>query len=155
MKNVFFYEYPIGRLGIAEENGAICRMFFANEHPPEDFETAETTLIRQAAVQLTEYFDRKRTSFDLPLALNGTAFQTAVWQALRTIPFGEVRSYKEVAGMVGNPKASRAVGMANHNNPIAIFVPCHRVVGATGSMTGYAGGIRMKEYLLELEKGQK
>lgn len=149
---IFFYEYPIGSLGIAEENGAICRVFFGVKALSAGDEMIETPLIRQAAAQLTEYFQKKRTSFDLPLSLQGTPFQRSVWAALCAIPFGEVRSYQQIAVAVGNPKASRAVGMANHRNPVAIFVPCHRVVGADGSLTGYAGGLSLKKYLLDLEK---
>lgn len=152
MNKVFFYDYPIGRIGIAEENGAICRVFFSVENSFAGHEQIETPLIRKAASQLTEYFDGTRSRFDLPLALHGTGFQMSVWAALQTIPAGETRSYKDIAVMAGNPKASRAVGMANNRNPIAIIVPCHRVVGKDGGMTGYAGGIPAKEYLLELEK---
>ncbi len=152
MKNVFFYHYPIGMIGIAEDNGAICRVFFGRDKVPSGYEIAETPLIIRAAKQLTEYFKGKRMEFDLPLAPKGTDFQVAVWNALQTIPAGETRSYKEIARMVGNPKASRAVGMANNRNPIAIFIPCHRVIGQDGSLTGYAGGLPVKEYLLRLEK---
>lgn len=152
MKNVFFYDYPIGMLGIAEENGGICRIFFSSEKTLADFELFETPLIRKAASQLTEYFDGRRKEFDLPLALKGTDFQISVWKALQTIPASETRSYKDIAVMIGNPKAARAVGMANNKNPVAIVVPCHRVIGQDGSMTGYAGGLPVKEYLLEVEK---
>lgn len=152
MKSVFFYAYPIGRIGIAEDNGSICRVFFSGEKTLAGFEVTETPLIRKAATQLTEYFAGKRWDFDLPLALHGTDFQMSVWKALRTIPPGKTCSYKEVALMVGNPQVSRAVGMANNRNPIVIIVPCHRVTGQDGSLTGYVGGLPAKEYLLELEK---
>jgi methylated-DNA-[protein]-cysteine S-methyltransferase len=152
MKSVFFYDYPIGTLGIAEDSGAICRVFFGGEQIPAGFDTLETPLIRQAATQLTEYFEGRRTDFDLPLVLRGTDFQTSVWKALQTIPAGETRSYKDIAAMVGNPRASRAVGMANHRNPIAIIIPCHRVIGHNGDLTGYGGGLPIKQYLLEMEK---
>ncbi|EHQ89795.1 methylated-DNA--[protein]-cysteine S-methyltransferase [Desulfosporosinus youngiae] len=152
MKSVFFYNYPVGMLGIAEDNGAICRIFFKGETTPADFETIETPLIQKAAAQLTEYFAGKRRSFDLSLVLQGTDFQMSVWKTLQTIPIGETRSYKDVAVMIGNPRASRAVGMANNRNPMVIIVPCHRVTGQDGSMTGYIGGIPAKEYLLELER---
>jgi methylated-DNA-[protein]-cysteine S-methyltransferase len=152
MKNVFFYEYPVGIIGIAEDNDAICRLFFSAEKNLAGFTVAETPLIKKAAAQLAEYFDGKRKSFDLPLSLRGTAFQLSVWKALQSIPIGETRSYKDVATLIGNPKATRAVGMANNRNPIAIIIPCHRVIGTDGSLTGYAGGLPVKQYLLDLEK---
>jgi len=105
----------------------------------------------EAMTQLRDYFEGARTAFDLPLAPRGTPFQLAVWDALTTIPTGETRSYGEVASMVGAPSASRAVGMANGRNPIAIVVPCHRIVGADGTLTGYGGGLHRKRWLLEHE----
>ncbi len=103
--------------------------------------------------QLTEYFEGKRKSFDIPLHLVGTAFQQSVWKALTDIPYGEVCSYKDIAVAVGNDKASRAVGMANNKNPVAIIVPCHRVLGANGALVGYASGLQVKSTLLGIEKG--
>jgi methylated-DNA-[protein]-cysteine S-methyltransferase len=152
MKSLFFYDYPIGTIGIAEDGDAVSRVFFCKEKSLEGFNIAETPLIKKAAVQLREYFDGKRRAFDLPLAPHGTDFQRAVWKALQTIPAGETRSYKDIAALIGNPKASRAVGMANNRNPIVIIVPCHRVIGRDGSLTGYGGGLPVKQYLLELEK---
>ncbi|MDR2044957.1 MAG: methylated-DNA--[protein]-cysteine S-methyltransferase [Clostridium sp.] len=155
MKSVFVYDYPIGAVGIAEENGSICRVFFAKEKTLpgfSGFETAETPLIRKTAMQLAEYFGGRRKYFDLPLTFSGTDFQNSVWNALRAIPFGKTSSYQEIAATVGRPKASRAVGMANHRNPLVIIVPCHRVIGQNGSLTGYGGGLPVKEYLLELER---
>lgn len=108
-------------------------------------------LLRQAVRELEEYFAGTRRSFTLPLAPAGTPFQQAVWNALRTIPYGETRSYGQIAAQIGRPKACRAVGMANNRNPIAIVVPCHRVVGSTGALVGYAGGLSVKERLLTLE----
>ena len=105
-----------------------------------------------AAKQLGEYFTGARKSFDLPLAPRGTDFQKAVWKALQDIPYGETRSYKQIAETIKSPKACRAVGMANNKNPIWIIIPCHRVIGADGSLTGYGGGLDMKEKLLKLEK---
>jgi len=119
-----------------------------------DFDERETPLIKKAAKQLTEYFAGKRRTFDLPLEFRGTDFQKKVWAALMTIPYGETRSYGEIAKQIKNPKASRAVGMANNRNPIVIICPCHRVVGSDGSLTGYGGGLPNKEYLLKLE-GEK
>ena len=152
MKNMAFYTFPIGRIGIAADDGGICGVFFSTEAPPEGFEQAETPMIKKAAGQLVEYFEGRRKEFDLPLHLGGTEFQAAVWRALMTIRAGETRSYKDIAIMVGNPGASRAVGMANNRNPVAIIVPCHRVIGQDGSLTGYAGGLAIKQYLLDHEK---
>lgn len=108
-----------------------------------------------AKQQLLEYFAGKRTTFDLKLNPQGTDFQKKVWKALSHIPFGELRSYKDVATIIGNKNASRAVGMANSKNPIPLIIPCHRVVGSNGSMTGFAHGIRMKKKLIELENRKK
>ena len=104
--------------------------------------------------QLQEYFEGTRRSFDLRLAPEGTAFQRRVWEELRRIPYGETISYRELAGRIGQPTAMRAVGLANGRNPIAVVVPCHRVIGADGSLTGYGGGLDRKRYLLGLERGQ-
>ena len=153
MKNVFFYDYPIGGIGIAEDGGAISHAVFRNSKKDfGGFTAAETPLIKKAAAQLSEYFAGKRTKFDLPLAPAGTEFQRSVWQALQAIPFGETRSYGDIAARIGNPKACRAVGMANNRNPIVIIIPCHRVIGRDGSLTGYGGGLDVKQYLLDLEK---
>ena len=152
MKNMWFYSFPIGKVGIAADNEHICQVFFASEETPEGFELAESPVIIKAAAQLEEYFAGRLKDFDLPLKLEGTPFQTAVWQALLTIPAGETRSYKDIAIMIGNPRASRAVGMANNRNPVSVIVPCHRVIGQDGSLTGYAGGLSIKQYLLNLEK---
>ena len=112
----------------------------------------ETSLIQTAASQLQEYLDGKRREFSLPLLLEGTPFQKAVWKALLDIPYGETRSYRDIAETIGNPKAVRAVGMANNRNPISFIVPCHRVIGADGSLVGYGGGLALKQQLLDLEK---
>jgi methylated-DNA-[protein]-cysteine S-methyltransferase len=117
-------------------------------------ETATRSLqwARRAAQELKEYAAGERRRFTVPLDLEGTSFQQKVWQALRTIPYGETRSYGEIARQVGNPRAARAVGMANHENPIAVMVPCHRVIAGDGSLGGYAGGLAKKSRLLELER---
>jgi methylated-DNA-[protein]-cysteine S-methyltransferase len=155
IKNVFYYDSPIGPLGIAEENGVITRVFFQVDKAPLGFEEAETPLIKKAASQLEEYFKAAREKFDLPILLAGTEFQKAVWNSLLTIPFGETRSYKDIAVQIGNSRACRAVGMANNRNPIVIIVPCHRVIGSNGALTGYGGGLEAKQYLLELENEGK
>jgi methylated-DNA-[protein]-cysteine S-methyltransferase len=121
---------------------------------PAGFIKAETQLIKKAAAQIEEYLNGKRKKFSFPLDMHGTEFQMDVWRALQTIPYGETRSYKEIAELVKRPKAVRAVGMANHRNPISIIVPCHRVIGHNGSLTGYGGGLPLKRYLLELEQAR-
>ena len=149
----YFYDFPIGKVGIAETNGTISHVYFDDTtNKPKNTEMKETRLIKSCVAQLREYFDGKRTEFDLPLTLNGTEFQLKAWKALQEIPYGEVRSYKEQAIAVGNVKACRAVGMANNRNPISIIVPCHRVVGHSGKLVGYGGGLPVKEYLLDMEK---
>jgi methylated-DNA-[protein]-cysteine S-methyltransferase len=145
---------PIGPLTLEEENGALTALRF---HPdlPRDAATMAlpaTPLLRQAAAELREYFEGERRAFTVPLAPKGTPFQQKVWSALQTIPYGETRAYKDIAAMVGNEKACRAVGMANNRNPLPIFIPCHRVVGSSGKLVGYAGGLDVKMYLLGLEK---
>lgn len=153
MKAFYIYEFSIGRLRIMEEDGAITRIELA-EQESGGSNRWETPLIKSAAAQLWEYFSGKRRQFDLPLDPRGTPFQKKVWTALCSIPYGETRTYGQIAEKTGNPKASRAVGMANHNNPIMIVIPCHRVIGANGSLTGYAGGLSVKQRLLELEQGK-
>jgi len=157
MERIFFYDYKLFniknplRLGIAEDNETICRVWFSTGKKPDNFKIEETPLIKETAAQLDQYFNKERKVFNLPLKLNGTDFQIKVWNALEKIAYGETRSYKELAAMTGNPKACRAVGMANNRNPIVIIVPCHRVIGHDGSLTGYGGGLELKRQLLELE----
>jgi methylated-DNA-[protein]-cysteine S-methyltransferase len=150
-KKVFFYRINKVDIGITEENNAITEVFFGRDMPAACTK-AETPLIKKAAGQIEEYFSGKRKKISLPLALRGTEFQMAVWEALQTIPYGETRSYGEIAVQIGRPKAARAVGMANHNNPISIIVPCHRVIGHNGKLVGYGAGLPIKEYLLNLEQ---
>lgn len=145
-----YFATPVGMLGIADNGNAITSLFFAGD---EQTETALSPLAVQAKAQLKEYFMKKRTTFDLPLEPKGTNFQRQVWQALTQIPYGETRTYQQIALTAGNEKACRAVGMANHVNPIAIIIPCHRVVGKNGTLTGYAGGLDTKRLLLDLETG--
>lgn len=153
MGNVFYYETKLGTIGIAEESGRITHLFFDGEKFPEkDYTENETPVLAEAGKQLREYFAGTRRDFDLPLAPAGTAFMQKVWKALQDIPYGETRSYKEIAAASGNVKACRAVGMANNRNPISIFIPCHRVIGADGDLVGYGGGLNKKIFLLELEK---
>jgi methylated-DNA-[protein]-cysteine S-methyltransferase len=158
MKNFFLYRLKGINLVIAEEDiaykkgAAIAGVFFGTK-PPVGCVKAETPLIKKAAAQIEEYLAGKRKKFILPLVMHGTEFQRAVWRALQDIPYGETRSYKEIAAAIGRPKAVRAVGMANHRNPISIIVPCHRVIGHDGSLVGYGGGLPLKRRLLELEQG--
>jgi methylated-DNA-[protein]-cysteine S-methyltransferase len=147
-------ESPVGPLTLVAEGDALVGLYFANAPlaaaPPAAWVHDERRL-GAAAAQLAEYFAGERTAFDLPLAPHGTPFQRAVWDALLEIPFGETASYGELARAIGKPAASRAVGAANGRNPLAIVIPCHRVIGADGSMTGYGGEIARKRALLELE----
>lgn len=152
MKNIFFYQTDIGEIGIAESDNAITNLYFHGEDIPEDAVVHETELLKEAGRQLQDYLAGKRRDFTLPLAPAGTEFMLRVWEVLRAIPYGETRNYREIAQITGNQKASRAVGLANNRNPIPIFVPCHRVIGTNGKLTGYRGGPQTKERLLELEK---
>ena len=152
---VFFYDSPLGRILIWEEDSSITQLYFAGETDHDaDYDFRDTALLNKAVIQLKEYFCRRRKTFDLPLAPKGTAFQQRVWKALLGIPYGQTCSYGQVAQAVGNEKAARAVGMANNKNPIAIVIPCHRVIGAYGKLVGYGGGLDKKAYLLNLEKGR-
>lgn len=151
MKKAFFYNMSIGRIGIAEDGKGITDVFFDAADRPKDSLLEETELLNEAAKQLVDYLAGKRKDFELPLRPEGTEFQKLVWEALRTIPYGETRTYKQIAEQIGNPKACRAVGMANNKNPISIIIPCHRVIGSNRRLVGYGGGIELKKKLLELE----
>jgi len=138
---------PVGVLGLCARDGFLVAVTFQPV-----VESGNDPVLDAAKRQLDEYFSGKRRDFDLPLDMRGTEFQKSCWKALTEIPYGEVCSYSDIAVKVGSPKAVRAVGMANHVNPIPIIVPCHRVVGKNGSLTGYAGGLDMKTWLIEHEK---
>ena len=155
--NVFFYCFNRITVGITEEDGAVTGLFFGGKVPVSTSccVKKETPLLKKAAAQIEEYLAGRRKKFALPLAMYGTEFQMDVWRALQSIPYGETRSYKEIAEQIGRPKAVRAVGMANHRNPISIIVPCHRVIGSNGDLVGYGGGLPLKRYLLELERGKR
>ncbi|MFB0921402.1 MAG: methylated-DNA--[protein]-cysteine S-methyltransferase [Oscillospiraceae bacterium] len=146
-ENFAVYEFPNMNLKIGYTDTAICHVLFTNEKSGGE----PSKLSDAAAKQLREYFAGKRRDFDLPLDAQGTAFQKKVWTALMEIPYGETRSYKDIAEAVGSPKGFRAVGGANHNNPISIIIPCHRVITADGGLGGYGGGLDIKTLLLELE----
>ena len=151
---VLYREYPIGTLGLMDDGRGLSRVFLRREGMEPDAPEGETPLTLQAAEELEEYFSGKRRRFTVPLSPHGTDFQQAVWEALRAIPYGETRTYGEIAAAVGRPKAARAVGMANHDNPLLIFTPCHRVVGKNGALTGFACGLEVKRRLLALEGGK-
>ena len=152
MKNIFFYPTILGKISIIDNGSSITDLYFDHETIIQNAKINETPLIKAASVQIFDYLAGKRKSFTLPLAVEGTNFQQSVWNALQMIPYGETRSYKEIAVKIGNPKACRAVGMANNKNPISIIIPCHRVIGANGKLVGYGGGLEIKAKLLELEK---
>jgi methylated-DNA-[protein]-cysteine S-methyltransferase len=134
------------------EGGAIVAVSFGRNKQTGQNSIGEDALLNRAVCQLDEYFAGRRQCFDLPLAPAGTPFQQTVWKALQQIPYGETCSYGDIARRIGKPRAGRAVGGANHQNPIPVIIPCHRVIGADGSLTGYGGGLTIKEKLLKLEK---
>lgn len=149
------YRSPLGELTLESDGAALVRIRLPQEKHPAPDEGAvrrdDAAPFAAAVAQLDEYFAGKRRSFDLPLAPTGTAFQKAVWRALLRIPYGRTTSYGALADQLGKPTASRAVGAANGRNPLPIVVPCHRVIGSSGRLTGYAGGLEAKRTLLELE----
>lgn len=152
MKSIFYYETIIGEIGIADNGKGITNIYIKNKLKIEkDIEIRETKLIKEAVNQLNEYFSGERINFSISLDPEGTEFQHKVWNELINIPYGETRTYKEIAEKIGNSKAARAIGMANNKNPILLMIPCHRVVGKNKSLVGYAGGLEMKERLLEIE----
>lgn len=151
MKNIIYINIDIGEIGIAEDGDGITDIFFKKDNTYENFEEKETAILIRAKKQIIEYFNKKRKVFDIPISLKGTEFQKSVWNALLEIPYGKTQTYKQISEKIGKPKAYRAVGMANNRNPIAIIIPCHRVIGCDGSLIGYAGGIEVKRYLLNLE----
>lgn len=144
------FDTPLGQMALAEESGALTRLFLPGEGILR-LVSRETPLLSKGRDEILAYLRGERRSFDLPLDPMGTPFQQAVWAELRRIPYGETRSYGQVAAGIGKPKAVRAVGQANHRNPLPIFIPCHRVIGASGKLTGYGGGLDLKQKLLELE----
>ncbi len=151
MKHCMMIPSVLGKLLLEEEDGKIVCLLFERDIPA-NVEQSDTPTLRKTAQELSEYFAGNRKEFDIPLNPKGTDFQKSVWNALCTIPYGKTMSYGQVAAQIGNPKASRAVGMANNKNPIPILIPCHRVIGANGKLVGYGGGIWIKQKLLELEQ---
>lgn len=145
------FSTPFGEIALGEEGGAIVRLYLPNAPTPR-LMPHETPLLAEGRRQVLEYLAGKRRRFDLPLAPQGTSFQKRVWAVVGEIPYGQSRTYGEIALAVGYPKGFRAVGMACNRNPIPVIIPCHRVVGAGGALTGYAGGAELKKALLELEQ---
>ncbi|NYT42514.1 methylated-DNA--[protein]-cysteine S-methyltransferase [Sphingomonas sp. R-74633] len=149
---------PVGELTLVASDRGVVAILWENDSPDrvrlgDLAEDGDHPVLLAAEAQLGEYFAGTRTRFDLPLDFRGTDFQKSVWAQLLVIPFGETRSYSEIAMKLGRPTASRAVGAANGRNPISIVAPCHRVIGSTGKLTGFAGGLEAKAYLLGLERG--
>ncbi|HEY1239287.1 MAG TPA: methylated-DNA--[protein]-cysteine S-methyltransferase [Bryobacteraceae bacterium] len=148
---------PVGNLLLAADESGLRALQFAEGRTPPHVETSwkhESRLVQEPMRQLRAFFAGELHRFDLPLAPQGTEFQRRVWDALLEIPFGETTSYGELARRLGNPTASRAVGLANGSNPIAIIIPCHRVIGSNGKLTGYGGGLPNKRWLLDFERNQ-
>jgi methylated-DNA-[protein]-cysteine S-methyltransferase len=141
------FSSTVGALTLEGDDFRLTRLGFGAASAPQ----GDAASLGAAAVQLEQYFAGERTEFDLELALRGTSFERRVWEAVRAIPYGSTATYAEIAARIGRPGACRAVGRANALNPVALVVPCHRVIGSNGSLTGYAGGIAMKRALLELE----
>lgn len=160
------YNSPIGVLKISENDGKITNLCLhqregvllpgidqqRKQQQEQQICERHSELLQEACLQLDEYFQGKRRQFDLPLGYKGTDFQESVWRELQNIPYGETRSYEDIAVKIGNPKAVRAVGQANNRNPILLLIPCHRVIHKSGDISGFACGIETKRYLLELEK---
>ncbi|WP_217239040.1 methylated-DNA--[protein]-cysteine S-methyltransferase [Streptomyces sp. AC555_RSS877] len=157
MKRHTVIDSPYGPLTLVADDGVLCGLYMTGQRhrPPEETfgDRDDLPAFGEAADQLKAYFAGELKQFTLELRLHGTPFQRSVWDQLRKIPYGETRSYGELADILGNPTASRAVGLANGRNPVGIIVPCHRVVGANGSLTGYGGGLDRKQRLLDFENG--
>ena len=148
---------PIDPITLVANDGVLCGLFMDTHKRRPDaatFGERNDAVFAQVIEELNEYFTGERTSFDIPLAPVGNAFQHLVWNSLRTIPYGETMAYGELATLIGKPGAARAVGSINGQNPISIIVPCHRVIGANGLLVGYGGGLHRKEFLLNLEKAR-
>ena len=153
--HVAFLTTPVGTLQLYSNGVALTSIDWSRDTVVhEQADEQEDAVLRQAKQQLSEYFAGQRKQFDIPLAAGGTEFQQAVWESLRRIPYGELCSYGDIARKIGRPKAVRAVGAANGRNPIPIIVPCHRVIGSNGTLTGFGGGLALKRELLALEGAQ-
>lgn len=152
MINLYTYETIIGNITLYEEFGLLCKLSFGKIQCEKYENYNETVTLKNAYCELDEYFNRKRKSFDIKLNLKGTEFQKNVWYELMKIPYGETRSYCDIAKNIKKPLAYRAVGLANNKNPLPIIIPCHRVIGKNGCLTGYRDGLHLKQFLLNLEK---
>ena len=148
-----FRDFPFGRFGVEEIEGAVTHLYLNPAGAVLPAEERETPLLAEAMRQLAEYFAGERREFELPLAPEGTPFMRRVWAELVKVPYGATATYGEIAERIGNPGGSRAVGLANNRNPIAIIIPYHRIIGSSGKLVGYAGGVELKERLLALESG--
>lgn len=149
---ISFQQTPAGRIGIAESGGVITNLLFEHYPVPDGAESGDSELLREAFRQLQAYFQGGLREFDLPLDPRGAPFMREVWRHVAAVPYGRTASYRDVAVAAGNPKAVRAVGMANRLNPVPVFIPCHRIIGSDGKLTGYRGGLPLKERLLDLER---
>lgn len=152
LEGIGYCESPIGIIRVCSNSEGICALNFV------DFKASKENLnitVTEAIKQIREYFNGQRLEFDLPISVTGTEYQTRVWEALSTIKYGETATYKDIAKLVGNEKASRAIGGANNKNPVAIILPCHRIIGSNGKLVGYAGGLDKKQWLLDHEKKNK
>ena len=153
MKHFCQYDSPVGRLFLGEENGFLSLLVFSADDPRlQQYVQKTTPILSDAKKELDEYFAGKRRTFEIPLKVQGTEFQERVWRELQKISYGKTCTYKDISARVDCPRGSRAVGLANNRNPISIFIPCHRVISGNGKLTGYAGGLDAKRYLLELEQ---
>lgn len=156
MKQHTVTDSPYGPLTLVADDGVLCGLYMTEQRhrpPEESFGLRDDTLFGEAREQLKAYFAGELEEFTVALRLTGTPFQRTVWDQLRRIPYGETRTYGQLAGILGAPAASRAVGLANGRNPIGIIIPCHRVIGANGGLTGYGGGLERKRRLLDFERG--
>lgn len=151
MRYMYYYQTPLGKISIAEENGAITNLWFPGTPPPVEADLWETAVLKRAGKQLTGYFAGGTHAFTVPLAPEGTEFMKSVWDQLQTIPYGTTQTYQEIAVVLGKKNGARSVGLANNKNPVPILIPCHRVIGKNGKLTGYRGGVGIKQKLLELE----
>lgn len=154
MKYYTTYQTSIGSITIVEQQNNIIGILFG-QVKPQNAMMQETELLKKTYSQIREYLEGNRKEFTIPIAMQGTCFQRQVWKALQTISYGETKTYQQIAEQIGKPKACRAVGMANHVNPISIIVPCHRVIGKNGKLVGYGGGLEIKKQLLDLEANRK
>lgn len=152
MGNYYCYKTAIGEIIIGEKDSKITHILFEGNTAPEGYVLKEASILSEANKQLQEYLAGQRKEFDLELNPSGTEFMRSVWAGLQKIPYGETRSYKDIAISIGKNKAYRAVGLANNRNPISIIIPCHRVIGANGALIGYGGGLDIKTFLLDLER---